>query len=84
MVCIYTNADPLQNESPALKIQRRNNSGVFDDAFVSGFGQLILTEKSLCVPISTTGTYRVYRPDISYYGVDMGVQVDNAEVSVIQ
>ncbi len=54
MVCIYTNADPLQNESPALKIQRRNNSGVFDDAFVSGFGQLILTEKNLCVPISTS------------------------------
>jgi hypothetical protein len=75
-VCIYTGADPLQNETATLKIQRMNNLGIFDDAFVAGVGQLILTEKNLCVAIDIVGTYRVYRPNISYFGTDIGVQIN--------
>ncbi len=74
LVSIYTD-DGLDMPSGAvLSLKRADINGNFINVATAGFGRITFTWGCQQILITSPGTYKVVRPDISVWGVNVGVQ----------
>lgn len=59
---------------PTFRLQRKTILNNFEDVATIDMGRVVLKSDLTVLVLSASGTYRVYRPDISAFGVNIGVQ----------
>jgi hypothetical protein len=74
IISIYTDIGGDVPHGPVLRLQREDINGNFMTVATPGYGKIFLSNGCQQVVITTPGTYRVLRPDITAWGVNVGVQ----------
>lgn len=74
LIGIYTTDGADCPAGPALRLQREDINGNFITVATPGYGKVFFTQGCQQVLITTPGTYRVHRPDITPWETDIGVQ----------
>ena len=72
-ICIYTDDGSEIPYGVILYLQRRTPTGAYADVSTAGYGKIVLTQQCNVFAISIPGVYKVFRPDISEFGVNIGV-----------
>lgn len=72
-VSIYTDDGSDIPYGAILYLRRLMPSGDYVDVSTAGYGKIVLNSQCNLFAISIPGTYKVYRPDISNFGVNIGV-----------
>lgn len=76
LVGVYTPDGKDIPSGIALRLQIRDINGNFITASTVGFGVIVLSRAAQQFIISRPGVYRISRPDISFFEVDVGVYTD--------
>lgn len=77
VVAIYTDTDGVTvPPHVTMVVERQTAAGFFEPTSTAGVGTLLLSSASNVIHIVLPGTYRVRRPDISEFGVNVGVSAD--------
>lgn len=74
LISLYTDTGDDIPYGVVLKLQRLTVAGYFENVSTTLHGPVLLKKDNKTVIINGVGTYRVYRPDISEFGVNVGVQ----------
>ena len=75
LVSVYTSTGEDVPHGPVLSLQRADINGNFINVATVGFGRVTFSAACQQLAISSPGTYRVSRPDITPWGtVGVGVQ----------
>lgn len=74
LVSIYTDDGENMPSGPVLSLKRADINGNFINVATPGFGRITFTWGCQQMVITSPGTYKVSRPDISVWGVNIGVQ----------
>lgn len=72
-ISIYTEDGSEIPYGVILYLQRLTPTGTYADVSTAGYGKIVLNQQCNLFAISIPGTYKVYRPDISQFGVSIGV-----------
>lgn len=75
-VSLYTTTGGDIPSGVVCQLLRRTAAGNFMELSTVGIGAIVLTGQSRMLVISTPGVYRVRRPDIAEYVVQVGVETD--------
>ena len=73
-VSIFTDDGSEIPYGAILYLQRLTAAGVYVDVATAGYGKIVLNQQCNLFAISIPGTYKVLRPDISQFGVNIGVE----------
>lgn len=71
---VFTESGGDLPAGPVLRLQRADINGNFISVSTAGLGLIHLSKNCQQVTITSPGVYRVLRPDISAWGVAVGVQ----------
>lgn len=74
LVSIYTDDGENMPSGPVLSLKRADINGNFINVATPGFGRITFTWGCQQMVITSPGTYKVSRPDISVWGANIGVQ----------
>ena len=75
LVSVYTSTGENVPHGPVLSLQRADINGNFINVATVGFGRVTFSASCQQLTISSPGTYRVSRPDITPWGtVGVGIQ----------
>lgn len=74
LVSAFTSTGSDLPPGPVLTVQRQDLNGNYITLSTIGYGAVRLMMQCQHVTISMPGTYRVKRPDISMFDVEVGVQ----------
>lgn len=75
VVSLYTdNGDPIPADV-VLFLERKSITDNFERVATIDYGFIKLKRDCNVIAITTPGTYRIYRPDISNFFVNVGVQI---------
>ena len=74
LVSIYTDDGNDMPSGPVLSLKRADINGNFINVATPGFGRITFTWGCQQLVITSPGTYKVSRPDISVWGTNIGVQ----------
>lgn len=74
LVSIYTDDGKDMPSGPVLSLKRADINGNFINVATAGFGRITFTWGCQQLVITSPGTYKVSRPDISAWGTNIGVQ----------
>lgn len=74
LVSIYTDTGSDMPSGPVLSLKRADINGNFINVATAGFGRITFTWGCQQITITSPGTYKVVRPDITVWGVSVGVQ----------
>ena len=77
VISIYAGTDVPIPAGVDMKLQRQNAVGNWQDVYAPELGHVVLQPTLLNVVVSGIGEYRVVRPNISVYGVNVGVSEDS-------
>ena len=80
VVAIYSNNGTLPT-NVWIGLQRKSINGSWIDVENIKLGKLILTKNVSIFQIISPGTYRLIRPDVNAYGVDIGAEIDEPILS---
>jgi hypothetical protein len=75
LVSVYVDGGGDVGSGPALKLQVQDINLKFVSVNSPEFGTIIFNDSCQQFVIATPGTYRVYRPNISAWDYDIGVEV---------
>lgn len=75
LVSIYTDTGENMPSGPVLSLKRADINGNFINVSTVGLGRITFTWGCQQLVITSPGTYMVSRPDISPWGVNIGVQM---------
>lgn len=76
LVSIYTDTGDDMPHGPVLSLKRADINGNFINVATAGFGRVTFTWGCQQITITSPGSYRVSRPDISVWGTGVGVQTE--------
>lgn len=74
LVSIYTDTGVNMPSGPVLSLEREDINGNFINVATVGFGRITFTWGCQQLVIDSPGTYRISRPDITVWGIAVGVQ----------
>lgn len=74
IIGIYTDTGGDIPSGPVLRLQREDINGNFMTVATPGYGRIFLSNGCQQIVITTPGTYRILRPDLTPWGVNVGVQ----------
>jgi len=74
LVSIFTDTGSDMPSGPVLSLKRADINGNFINVATAGFGRITFTWGCQRILITSPGTYKVSRPDISVWGANIGVQ----------
>ncbi len=74
LVSIYTDDGENMPSGAVLSLKRADINGNFINVATPGFGRITFTWGCQQMVITSPGTYKVTRPDISVWGTNVGVQ----------
>lgn len=74
LLSIFTDTGGDMPSGPVLSLQRADINGNFINVSTVGYGRITFTWGCQQLTLDTPGTYRVSRPDITVWGVGVGVQ----------
>ncbi|QDJ96374.1 hypothetical protein Xoosp13_188 [Xanthomonas phage Xoo-sp13] len=74
-IAVFTDTGANLPSGPVLTLQRADINGNFITVATAGFGRIFFSANCQQLTINSPGTYRVARPDISPWGVNIGVQL---------
>lgn len=75
LIAVYTDTGDNVKNGPVLTLQRADINGHFITVSTVGIGRVLFSYMCQQVTITTPGTYRVSRPDISPWGQNIGIQL---------
>lgn len=75
LVSIYTDTGEDMPSGPVLSLKRADINGNFINVASPGVGRVTFTWGCQQVLVTSPGTYKVVRPDISAWDVAVGVQL---------
>lgn len=76
VVSIYTSNGKDLPAGPVLSLKRADINGNFINVATPGIGRVVFNNGSQQIVVSSPGTYLVYRPDLTPWDVDVGVQIN--------
>lgn len=74
IIAVYTDDGRNVGGGPVLTLERADLNGNFMTVSTPGYGRAILGRDSQQMIIASPGTYRVVRPDITPWGILVGIQ----------
>lgn len=74
LITIYTDNGTELPYGVTLVLERLTVAGNYEDVSTAQYGRIVLTKDNKSILINGVGTYRVARPDITAFGVNVGVQ----------
>jgi hypothetical protein len=74
LLSIFTDTGVNMPSGPVLSLQRADINGNFINVSTVGYGRITFTWGCQQLTLDSPGTYRVSRPDITAWGVAVGVQ----------
>lgn len=77
LLSIYTDEDGVDVPyGVVIKLQKQNVLGFWRDVYSPDFGRVAMRHDLFDLVITSPGTYRLCRPDISAFGVNVGISED--------
>lgn len=74
LITIYTDSGVEIPYGVTLVLERLTVAGNYEDVSTAQYGRITLSKDNKSIVINGIGTYRVARPDITAFGVNVGVQ----------
>ena len=74
IIAIYSDVAGDIPSGPVLRLQRKDINNNFMTVATPGYGKIFLSNGCQQIVITTPGTYRILRPNITAWGVNVGVQ----------